>query len=58
MLVGTWAAADWAIRFYERHGFELVSPERKTVLLRTYWSIPDRQIETSVVLTDGRLTDR
>jgi GNAT superfamily N-acetyltransferase len=57
MLVGTWAAADWAIRFYERHGFELVSPERKTVLLRTYWSIPDRQIETSVVLTDGRLTD-
>ncbi len=58
MLVGTWAAADWAIRFYERHGFELVSPERKTVLLRTYWSIPDRQIETSVVLTDGRLSDR
>ena len=58
MLVGTWAAADWAIRFYERHGFELVSPEQKTVLLRTYWSIPDRQIETSVVLTDGRLTDR
>ena len=54
MLVGTWAAADWAIRFYERHGFELVSPERKTELLRTYWSIPDRQIETSVVLTDGR----
>ncbi len=50
MLVGTWAAADWAIRFYERHGFELVSPERKTELLRTYWSIPERQIETSVVL--------
>jgi GNAT superfamily N-acetyltransferase len=50
MLVGTWAAADWAIRFYERHGFELVTPERKTELLRTYWSIPERQIETSVVL--------
>jgi GNAT superfamily N-acetyltransferase len=50
MLVGTWAAAEWAIRFYERHGFELVSPERKTELLRAYWSIPDRQIETSVVL--------
>jgi GNAT superfamily N-acetyltransferase len=50
MLVGTWAAAGWAIRFYERHGFELVSPERKTELLRTYWSIPERQIETSVVL--------
>jgi GNAT superfamily N-acetyltransferase len=50
MLVGTWAAADWAIRFYERHGFALVSPERKAVLLKSYWSIPDRQIETSVVL--------
>ena len=50
MLVGTWAAADWAIRFYERHGFELVTPERKTALLRRYWSIPERQIETSVVL--------
>jgi len=50
MLVGTWAAADWAIAFYRRNGFELVSPERKDVLLRTYWAIPDRQIETSVVL--------
>jgi GNAT superfamily N-acetyltransferase len=50
MLVGTWAAADWAIRFYERHGFELVSPELKTRLLQTYWAIPERQIETSVVL--------
>jgi GNAT superfamily N-acetyltransferase len=50
MLVGTWAAADWAVRFYRRHGFELVSPERKTVLLKTYWSIPERQIENSVVL--------
>ena len=50
MLVGTWAAADWAIRFYRGHGFELVSPERKTELLKTYWTIPDRQVETSVVL--------
>ena len=50
MLVGTWAAADWAISFYRRHGFELVSPERKTELLKAYWTIPDRQIETSVVL--------
>jgi GNAT superfamily N-acetyltransferase len=50
MLVGTWAAADWAIRFYLRNGFELVSPDRKTALLNTYWTIPDRQIETSVVL--------
>jgi GNAT superfamily N-acetyltransferase len=58
MLVGTWAAAAWAIRFYERHGFELVSPERKTALLQTYWSIPERQIETSVVLADPRLAMR
>ena len=50
MLVGTWAAADWAIAFYRRHGFEMVSPERKTQLLKAYWSIPERQIETSVVL--------
>jgi len=55
MLVGTWAAADWAIRFYRRHGFELVSPERKTALLKTYWKIPDRQIETSVVLAQPPL---
>jgi GNAT superfamily N-acetyltransferase len=52
MLIGTWDAADWAIRFYRRHGFELVSPERKTALLRTYWTVPDRQIETSVVLAN------
>src|SRR5262245_55712386 len=50
MLVGTWAAADWAIRFYRRHGFEQVAPARKAVLLKTYWNVPDRQIETSVVL--------
>lgn len=52
MLVGTWAAATWAIGFYERHGFELVTPQLKDALLRTYWTIPDRQIETSVVLAD------
>ena len=52
MLVGTWDAAEWAIRFYRRHGFELVSPVRKTVLLKTYWSVPDRQIDTSVVLAN------
>ena len=50
VLVGTWAAAEWAIRFYRRHGFEQVTPEQKTMLLRTYWNIPERQIETSVVL--------
>lgn len=55
MLIGTWAAAEWAIRFYRRHGFELVSPERKVDLLKTYWTVPDRQIETSVVLADPPL---
>jgi GNAT superfamily N-acetyltransferase len=50
MLVGTWTAARWAITFYERHGFVLVAPERAAALLRTYWTIPERQIETSVVL--------
>jgi GNAT superfamily N-acetyltransferase len=50
LLVGTWAAAEWAIRFYERHGFRLVSREEKDRLLDTYWSIPVRQRETSVVL--------
>jgi N-acetylglutamate synthase-like GNAT family acetyltransferase len=54
VLIGTWAAADWAIRFYEGHGFRLVSPQEKDVLLRTYWSVPRRQIETSVVLADER----
>jgi GNAT superfamily N-acetyltransferase len=58
MLVGTWAAADWAIRFYRRHGFEQVSPERKDALLKTYWSIPERQIETSVVLANPPLDER
>ena len=52
ILVGTWAAADWAIRFYRRHGFELVAPDRKAELLKTYWTIPERQIATSVVLAN------
>jgi GNAT superfamily N-acetyltransferase len=50
LLVGTWAAAEWAIRFYRRHGFVDVGPEETRRLLRTYWTIPERQIETSVVL--------
>lgn len=50
LLVGTWAAAEWAIRFYERHGFRLVSTVEKDRLLSTYWSISSRQKETSVVL--------
>jgi GNAT superfamily N-acetyltransferase len=53
ILVGTWAAAEWAIRFYEAHGFERVTPERKDVLLKEHWTIPERQIETSVVLARG-----
>jgi GNAT superfamily N-acetyltransferase len=57
MLVGTWAAAEWAVRFYQRHGFELVSPERKTTLLRSHWDIPERQVETSVVLANPPYTE-
>jgi GNAT superfamily N-acetyltransferase len=52
MLVGTWAAATWAIAFYQRHGFQLVSPAQKVALLQTYWTIPERQIEVSVVLAN------
>ena len=54
VLIGTWAAARWAIRFYEGKGFEVVAPDDKDRLLKTYWSIPERQIETSVVLADAR----
>ncbi len=54
LLIGTWAASTWAIDFYERHGFTLTTPEEKDQLLRKYWSIPARQTETSVVLTDER----
>ncbi len=52
VLIGTWEDAGWAIRFYQHHGFRLVSPEEKNRLLRRYWSIPERQTETSVVLGD------
>jgi N-acetylglutamate synthase-like GNAT family acetyltransferase len=54
MLIGTWAAAMWAIRFYERHGFQLVTPQEKDQLLKRYWAIPERQVETSVVLADAK----
>ena len=54
VLIGTWAAADWAIRFYEKHGFRQVTPAEKDRLLRRYWRIPERQVETSVVLADER----
>ena len=54
ILIGTWAAASWAIEFYQRNGFTVVTPGDKDRLLRAYWSIPARQIETSVVLADWR----
>ncbi len=52
VLIGTWADAVWAIRFYERHDFQLVDPDEKNWLLKKYWTVPERQIETSVVLAD------
>jgi len=54
ILIGTWAAAVWAVRFYEKHGFRLVTADEKDRLLRKYWSIPKRQTETSVVLADKK----
>ena len=52
ILIGTWKAATWAIRFYQKHGFRLVAEDEKNRLLKKYWSIPQRQIETSVVLAE------
>jgi len=57
ILIGTWADARWAIRFYEKHGFRLVTPEEKVRLLKKYWSIPERQVETSVVLAGPRWSE-
>jgi len=57
MLIGTWAAAAWAIRFYEKHGFKRVLPQEKDRLLKKYWSVSARQVETSVVLADKRWFD-
>jgi len=54
ILIGTWADASWAIEFYRRNGFTVVPNRHKDSLLRRYWSIPARQVETSVVLADGR----
>jgi N-acetylglutamate synthase-like GNAT family acetyltransferase len=58
VLVGTWADASWAIRFYEKRGFELVGADEKNRLLKEYWTIPERQIEASVVLADAAWRDR
>jgi GNAT superfamily N-acetyltransferase len=54
VLIGTWSDAVWAIRFYETHGFRIVPPHEKDRLLRRYWKVPERQIETSVVLVDPK----
>ncbi|HYL77022.1 MAG TPA: GNAT family N-acetyltransferase [Bryobacteraceae bacterium] len=57
VLIGTWSDAVWAIRFYEKHGFHLVTPEQKDQLLKRYWNVPSRQAETSVVLADATWQD-
>jgi GNAT superfamily N-acetyltransferase len=54
ILIGTWADAGWAINFYQRHGFRKVTQDEKNLLLKRYWSIPERQVETSVVLADSK----
>ena len=54
ILIGTWADAIWAIRFYERHGFQMVDAQEKNRLLGRYWNVPERQVETSVVLVDAK----
>lgn len=54
VLVGTWELAPWAIKFYQKHGFELLSREETNKLLHRYWNIPERQVETSVVLQQKR----
>jgi len=58
LLVGTWAAAVWAIAFYEKSAYRLLPAGEKDSLLRTYWKIPQRQIETSVVLASPRWVSR
>ncbi len=55
VLVGTWRAAEWAVRFYERHSFARAPDEVVAPLLQTYWSVPERQIATSVVLSSPAL---
>jgi N-acetylglutamate synthase-like GNAT family acetyltransferase len=58
VLIGAWADAHWAIRFYEKNGFQAVTPREKERLLRRYWNVPERQIETSVVLADAAWRER
>lgn len=54
VLIGTWADATWAINFYQKNGFHLVDSEKQKLLLKKYWTVPERQIETSVVLADEK----
>lgn len=54
LLIGTWAAATWAVSFYQKNGYRLVSTKEKDLLLKKYWTIPERQIETSVVLASAK----
>ena len=56
VLIGTWSAATWAVRFYERHGFAPVADGDVAPLLRTYWNVPEQQVDASVVLASPRLT--
>jgi GNAT superfamily N-acetyltransferase len=58
VLIGTWADAQWAIQFYLKHGFEVVDPAEKCRLLKRSWTVPERQIETSVVLADAAWSNR
>ena len=53
VLIGTWADADWAIAFYQKHGVRVTSRDETRRLLTRYWDIPERQVETSVVLAEG-----
>jgi GNAT superfamily N-acetyltransferase len=58
VLIGAWRAATWAIRFYEKNGFTLLDEEEKDRLLRIYWTVPERQIQQSVVLANGRWLEK
>jgi len=58
ILIGTWQAASWAIQFYERNGYRMTSPQETEKLLKLYWNIPARQVETSVVLARGELNSQ
>jgi N-acetylglutamate synthase-like GNAT family acetyltransferase len=58
ILIGTWAAASWAIGFYKKHGFSILETEEKNKLLKKYWSVPTRQIETSIVLASANFKNK